>query len=218
MGKWWLHASSLIFDRILSKLLVARTGIKVWSCSILGRISPLILELLALEWWKFHTFELEYLWSQLASLDPILFVASLGGGKASWDFGADWPWQTGLRCAIVALWATCLVVWLISSYGTNNWWAAAWQKHQNDLCAQWRSRSAWTSTQSDQSLSYVHEESLGPYLLSTQRRLIRLCGCAGWSETAVNICHFVGFCHAAAQNFVKFTSCYFSYWNSSFWD
>ena len=64
-----------------SKLLVTRTGIKARSSSILGRIRRLILELLALEWRKFHTFELEYLWSQLASLDQILCVALLGWGK-----------------------------------------------------------------------------------------------------------------------------------------
>ena len=64
-----------------SKLLVTRTGIKAWSSSILGQIRPLILELLALEWRKFHTFELEYLWSRLANLDQILCVASLGWGK-----------------------------------------------------------------------------------------------------------------------------------------
>ena len=64
-----------------SKLLVTRTGIKAWLSSILGGIRPLILELLALEWRKFHTFELEYLWIQLASLDQILCVASLGWEK-----------------------------------------------------------------------------------------------------------------------------------------
>ena len=64
-----------------SKLLVTRTGIKAWSSLILGGIRPLILELLALEWRKFHTFELEYFWSQLANLDQILCVASLGWGK-----------------------------------------------------------------------------------------------------------------------------------------
>ena len=64
-----------------SKLLVTRTGIKAWSSSILDEIRPFILELLALEWRKFHTFELEYLWSQLANLDQILFVASSGRGK-----------------------------------------------------------------------------------------------------------------------------------------
>ena len=40
-----------------SKLLVTRTGIKARSSSILGRIRPLILELLALAWRKCHTFE-----------------------------------------------------------------------------------------------------------------------------------------------------------------
>ena len=64
-----------------SKLLLTRTGIKARSSWILGQIIPLILELLALEWQKFHTFELEYLWSQLASCYQILCVASLGRGK-----------------------------------------------------------------------------------------------------------------------------------------
>ena len=63
------------------KLLVTRKGIKVWTSLILGRIRPLTLELLALEWRKFYSFELEYLWGQLASLDQILWVASLGVGK-----------------------------------------------------------------------------------------------------------------------------------------
>ena len=64
-----------------SKLLVTRTGIKARSSLILGRIRPLILELHALEWQIFHTFELEYLWSQSASLHQILSLASLGWGK-----------------------------------------------------------------------------------------------------------------------------------------
>ena len=64
-----------------SQLLVTRTGIKAWTSLISGRIRLLTLELLALEWWKFYTFELEYLWGQLANLDQILCVASLGVGK-----------------------------------------------------------------------------------------------------------------------------------------
>ena len=91
-----------------SKLLVTRTGMKAWSSSILGRIRPLSLELLALEWQKFHTFELEYLWSQLVNLDQILCVASLGWGKSCIRFWGRLTWHIGLRWAIVALWATCL--------------------------------------------------------------------------------------------------------------
>ena len=56
-----------------SELLVTRTGIKAWSSLFLGRIRPLILELLV---WKFHLFVLEYLWSQLANLQ-IVCVAYL---------------------------------------------------------------------------------------------------------------------------------------------
>ena len=64
-----------------SKLLVTRTCIKARKSFISGRIRLLTLELLALEWRKFYTFELEYLWCQLANLDQILCVASLGVGK-----------------------------------------------------------------------------------------------------------------------------------------
>ena len=81
MEKWCLHSSSFIFYQVIIKVTVNRTGIKAWSSLILGRIRPLILELLALEWRKFHTFELEYLWSRLANLDQILCVASLGRGE-----------------------------------------------------------------------------------------------------------------------------------------
>ena len=64
-----------------SKLLVTRTGIKARMSLITGRIRLLTLELLALEWQIFYTFELEYLWGKLANLDQILCVASLGVGK-----------------------------------------------------------------------------------------------------------------------------------------
>ena len=81
MGKLCLMLARSFLIESSSNLLVTRTGIKARSRSILGRIRPLILELLALEWRKFHTFELEYLWSQLASHDLNLCVASLGWGK-----------------------------------------------------------------------------------------------------------------------------------------
>ena len=64
-----------------SKLLVTRTGIKARTSLILGRMRLLTLELLALEWQKIYTFRLEYLWGQLANLDQMLCVASLGVGK-----------------------------------------------------------------------------------------------------------------------------------------
>ena len=64
-----------------SKLLVTRTGIKARTSLISGRIRILTLELLTLEWQKFYTFKLEYLWGQLANLDQILCVASLRVGK-----------------------------------------------------------------------------------------------------------------------------------------
>ena len=91
--------ASLFLIQSSSKLLVTRTGIKARLTSILGWIRPIILELLALEWRKFHTFELEYLWSQSTYLDQILCVASLGWGKRLhkvWEqIGSKlwFPWQ-----------------------------------------------------------------------------------------------------------------------------
>ena len=66
-------------------------------------------------------------------------------------------------------------------------WAASWQNQQNDLCAQQRLRSAWTSAQSDQSLCCPHEEALGPQLPieRTAKTLIRLDGCPGWSQSSL---------------------------------
>ena len=69
-----------------SKLLVTMTGIKARMSLISGHVRLLTLELLALEWQKFDTFELEYLWGQLANLDQILCVASLGVGKGCITF------------------------------------------------------------------------------------------------------------------------------------
>ena len=67
------------------------------------------------------------------------------------------------------------------------WWAASWQKQQNNICVQWRFRSAWASAQSDQSLRCPHEETLGPQVPTerTAKTLIRLGGCPGWSESSL---------------------------------
>ena len=81
IGKWCLHASSFIFDQIIIKVAGNPDRHKQKLGSILGPIRSLILDLLGLEWQKFHTFELEYLWSQLANLVQIFCVASLGWGK-----------------------------------------------------------------------------------------------------------------------------------------
>ena len=97
----WENAVSRLahsfFIESSSNLLVTRTGIKAWSSLNLGRIRPLILELLAFEWQKFHTFELEYLWSQLANLDHILCVASLGWGKGCIRFWGRLDQNSGIH-------------------------------------------------------------------------------------------------------------------------
>ena len=81
MGIWCLHASSFIFDRIIIKVAgnqdrhksLVEFDIGPNQTTHFGVTCPWVQ--------KFHTFELEYLWSQLANLDQILCVASLGWGK-----------------------------------------------------------------------------------------------------------------------------------------
>ena len=80
MGKCCLHASSFIFDRIIIKVAVNQDRHKSSDEFDFG---PDQSTLLALEWRKFYTFELEYLWGQSAVLIKfyILCVASRGGGS-----------------------------------------------------------------------------------------------------------------------------------------
>ena len=83
MGKRCLHASSFIFDRIIIKVAGNQDMHKSSDEFVSGRIRLLTLELLPLAWRTFYTFELEYLWGQLANIDQILCVASLGLGTAA---------------------------------------------------------------------------------------------------------------------------------------
>ena len=74
------------------------------------------------------------------------------------------------------------------------------------MCAQRRLRSAWASTQSDQSLRCPHEESSGPLLLieCTTKTLIRLGGCPGWSQFVGCTDHLVGFVTRRLILFISF--------------
>ena len=64
-----------------SKFLITWTSIKALMRSIFGRIRPLILELLALVWRKFHTFGLEYLWSQFGQSWSNFMCSTIGVGE-----------------------------------------------------------------------------------------------------------------------------------------
>ena len=77
-----------------SKLLVTRTGIKAHEFDF-GPDQTTNL-LLALEWRKFYTFKLEYLWGHLANVDQILCVASLGVGKGCTMFWGRFDHNSGV--------------------------------------------------------------------------------------------------------------------------
>ena len=69
-------------------------------------------------------------------------------------------------------------------FNPNNNWADAWQNQQNYLSTQRRLRSAWASTQSDQSSlsAWRHLGSLATHRAhSVFKALIR--GCQGWPES-----------------------------------
>ena len=78
MGKCCLHAGSFIFDRIIIKVAGNQDRHKSSDKFDFG---PNQTTHFGVEWRKFYTFELEYLWGKLANLDQILYVASLGVGK-----------------------------------------------------------------------------------------------------------------------------------------
>ena len=97
MGKCCLQLAHSFLIESPSKLLVTRAGIKAHMSLISGWIRLLTLELLALQWRKFYTFELEYLWGQLANLDQILYVASLGVGKGCIKFWGRLDQNSGVH-------------------------------------------------------------------------------------------------------------------------
>ena len=73
---------------------------------------------------------------------------------------------------------------MIRGYKTIIIWADSWQNQQNDLCAQ--RRSAWVSTQSDQSSQCTQWVAMDPVLLHVDSEdSIRLGGCPGWSESSL---------------------------------
>ena len=82
-----------------SKLLVTRTGINAHVSFISGRIRLLTLELFALKWRKFYTFELEYLWGQWPILIKFYMCSITGVGerlqKVLGQIGSKpwFPWQ-----------------------------------------------------------------------------------------------------------------------------
>ena len=113
MGKWCLHASLLIFDRIIIKVAGNQDRHKSSvefdfgpnQTTRFGVTCPWVT--------KFHCFELEYLWSQLANLDQILCVASLGWGKGCirfWGRLTLAPWtQVSDRCPLGYLFIVLLL-------------------------------------------------------------------------------------------------------------
>ena len=79
MGKWCLHASSFIFDRIIIKVAGNPDRHKSSVEFDLGRIRPLILGLLDLEWRKMFFFFIA-IWSKTFSW--IWDSSSSGSDKA----------------------------------------------------------------------------------------------------------------------------------------
>ena len=81
MGKCCLHASSFIFDRIIIKVAGNQDKHKSSEEFDLGPDQTTHFGVTCPWMTKVYTFELEYLWGQLANLNQILCLASLGVGK-----------------------------------------------------------------------------------------------------------------------------------------
>ena len=81
MGKWCLHASSFIFYWIIIKVASNQDRHKNLDEFDFGLDQTTHFGVTCPWMTKLYTFELEYLWGQLANLDQILCAASLGLGK-----------------------------------------------------------------------------------------------------------------------------------------
>ena len=97
MGKCCLHASSFIFDRIIIKVAGNQDRHKSSDEFDFGPDQTTHFGVTALEWRKFYTFELEYLWGQLTNLDQILCVTSLGVGKGCIRFWGRLDQNSGVH-------------------------------------------------------------------------------------------------------------------------
>ena len=98
MRKWCLHGSSFIFDRIIIKAAGSQDRHKSLvefdfgpnQTTHFGVTCPWVTKISHFWTWL-------YLWSQLASLDQILFVASLGWGKCYIRFWARLDQNSGFH-------------------------------------------------------------------------------------------------------------------------
>ena len=117
MGKWCLHASLFIFDQIIRKVAGnqdrPKSSVEFYfgpdQTTHFGVTCPWVT--------KISTFELEYLWGQLANLDQILCVASLGWGKGCIRFWgrltlAHWT-QVSDRCPLGYLSCVFQMFWVL---------------------------------------------------------------------------------------------------------
>ena len=97
MGKCCLHASSFIFDRIIIKVAGNQDRYKSLDEFDFGPDQAIHFGVTCSWMKKFYTFELEYLWDQLANLDQILCVASLGVGKGCIIFWGSLDQNSGVH-------------------------------------------------------------------------------------------------------------------------
>ena len=84
-----------------------------------------------------------------------------------------------------------------------NIWAASWQNQQNGMCAQ-RRLGSWKMICPVWSVFAVRMKKAWvlSYAMSAQRKLIRLGGCPGWSESLLGAPSFCLFCHVAVHIFL----------------
>ena len=95
MGKCCLHASSFIFDRIIIKVAGIQDRHKSSDEFDFGLDQTTKFGVTWPWMTKILHFEFEYLWGQMANLDQILYVASLGLHNVLRQIGSKLccPWQ-----------------------------------------------------------------------------------------------------------------------------
>ena len=110
----------------------------------------------------------------------------------------------GWKKRLICCYGKTTIIW----YGLHQKkvYATRWENIPSDICTQWRLKSSCPSSQSDQSLHCLHEETLHLWLskMHSVKILMGLQKCAGWSESSLGA-------HVQRYAFWLYSSHVFSY-------
>ena len=131
--------------------------------------------------------------SSCSKFFPLRVTYNKKGDNKLFHFGVSTLWyvfiplmQIFLHDVFFFFFSFCMMYLFIFLHDTCIW-ATPWEDIPSYMCTQRRLKSACTTVQSDQSLSYPHAETLQSWLSQEHlvKILIRLHKCAAWSKSSL---------------------------------